>query len=396
MPLPKELAPALSPEQKAAANQDYEVVPKVCCVTGSSGFVGQRLVEMLIERGAEEVRAFDIIPAREGWPHPSIKYIKGDLRNYSEVEAAVKGCDCVWHIGAAVGPFHPKQLYDDVNYKGTIHVIDACKSSGVKKLVFSSSPSTRFNGDDVDGGTEDDLPPLPQKSYLQEYARTKAMGELEVTKAAKDGSLLAVSVAPHQVYGPRDTLFLTNILESAGSGQLRVFGKGDNRICFSHVDNYCHGLIIAEKTLYKGSKTLGKFYICTDGATHPHSEGYAIFWKELDVAVTAMGFTSLFSKMHLPVLLMTVLAYICSFIGFISGKKMKLTPFTVRMLTMHRWFSVENAEADLKFKPIIPFSRGWEDTITWFKSNWLPQYDSRASGYGNVAKITRDKIDRQR
>ena len=396
MPLPKVLAPALSPEQILAANQDHGEVPKVCCVTGSSGFVGQRLVEMLVERGAVEVRAFDISPARAGWNHPSIRYILGDLRNYNDVKSAIQGCDCVWHIGAAVGPFHPNQLYNDVNYKGTCNVINACTSSGVNKLVYSSSPSTRFTGEDVDGGTEDDLPSIPQKSYLQEYAKTKAMGELEVVKAVKNNTLLAISVAPHQVYGPRDTLFLTNILESAGSGQLRVFGDGLNRICFSHVDNYCHGLVISERSLFKGSTTLGKFYICTDGPTHPHSEGYALFWKEIDIAVKAMGFTSLFDKSHLPVALMTVLAYICSFIEMLSGKKLKLTPFTVRMLTMHRWFSIKNAQSDLDYNPIISFSKGWSDTVTWFKTNWLPGYDTKASGYGNVAKVTRDKIDRQR
>jgi nucleoside-diphosphate-sugar epimerase len=40
------------------------------------------------------------------------------------------------------------------------------------------------------------------------------------------------------VYGPRDNLFLPNLLEVAGTGRLRIFGAGYNRICFSHVDNY--------------------------------------------------------------------------------------------------------------------------------------------------------------
>ena len=84
------------------------------------------------------------------------------------------------------------------------------------------------------------------------------------------------------MYGPKDGLFLPNILEAAGTGRLRVFGDGNNRICFSHVDNYCHGLILGEEALYPGSPALGKFYIVTDGDTHPHSEGYAVFWEELD------------------------------------------------------------------------------------------------------------------
>ena len=50
-------------------------------------------------------------------------------------------------------------------------------------------------------------------------------------------------------YGPRDNLFLPNILEAGGTGRIRIFGPGTNRICFTHVDNYCHGLIIAERAL---------------------------------------------------------------------------------------------------------------------------------------------------
>mmetsp|Transcript_7780 Transcript_7780/g.7970 ORF Transcript_7780/g.7970 Transcript_7780/m.7970 type:complete len:84 (+) Transcript_7780:316-567(+) len=55
-----------------------------------------------------------------------------------------------------------------------------------------------------------------------------------------------IAVAPHQVYGPRDNLFLPNLLETAGNNKLFIFGMGINRICFTHVDNYCHGLCIAE------------------------------------------------------------------------------------------------------------------------------------------------------
>lgn len=54
-------------------------------------------------------------------------------------------------------------------------------------------------------------------------------------QACGGSGLLAVMVAPHQVYGPRDTLFLPNVLEAAGLGRLRIFGSGHNRICFTCV-----------------------------------------------------------------------------------------------------------------------------------------------------------------
>jgi hypothetical protein len=112
-----------------------------------------------------------------------------------------------------------------------------------------------------------------EKCNLQRrYAETKAMGEVAMREATCD-DFMTVAVAPHQVYvlislcqraiaiatrhtslmlhryGPRDNLFLPNILEAGGTGRLRIFGDGTNRICFTHVDNYVHGLIIAERAL---------------------------------------------------------------------------------------------------------------------------------------------------
>ena len=57
------LSPFNSPLQnKYASSQTFDKPPAVCVVTGGTGFVGQRLVEMLVERGAERVVSFDIVP----------------------------------------------------------------------------------------------------------------------------------------------------------------------------------------------------------------------------------------------------------------------------------------------------------------------------------------------
>lgn len=207
---------------------------------------------------------------------------------------------------------------------------------------------------------------------------------------------MTVAVAPHQVYGPRDTLFLPNFLETAASGKLRIFGDGKNRVCFTHVDNYCHGLILAESALYKGSPALGQFYVCTDGCTHPYPEGYCLFWDEIDKAVVSLGLPSISAKLKLPRTFMMCIAYICHCVGLMMGVKVKLTPFTVKLLTMHRWFKQERASKDLGYKPIISYNDGWVDTIEWFRAEWLPKQDiSNASGYGKINTVSQTKIDLQ-
>jgi len=387
-------SPHLSALQLSRSRGAHMPVPANCAVTGGTGFVGARLVEMLIERGAKRVRCLDVVPPPPtAWRDPRIEYMVGDICNPDDLKRLVDGADCVWHNAAAVGPFHPRDLYFKVNYEGTLNVIEACKAAGVPKIVMSSSPSTRFDGSDVDGLTEAQMPPLPQKRYLQTYAETKAMGELALTSACCD-TLLTCSVAPHQVYGPRDNLFLPNLLEAAGTGRLRIFGNGRNRICFTHVDNYAHGLIIAERALTKGSAACGKFYIVTDGATHPHKEGYLYFWDVMDEAAVAMGFTSLKAKMHLPHALLLVVAYVCEVIGWALGITLKLNLFNVKVLTMHRWFDISAAESDLGYAPIIGYKDGWSDTLSWFRAHWLPTFSTKADLIG-LSTSTQAKIDIQ-
>ena len=156
------LSPILSPLQSSTSRawlaSNSPKVPDVCFVTGGTGFVGQRLVEMLVERGAKKVVSFDIVPPpKDAWQHPNIEWVVGDITkpeqvhacsvflfpvNYNriasvlsiaalqrqpqpphssnfkpltrtsrvQVQAAMRGAQCVWHNAAAVGPFHPRDL----------------------------------------------------------------------------------------------------------------------------------------------------------------------------------------------------------------------------------------------------------------------------------------------
>ena len=380
------------PSLKKSANDDKPGFQTVAganiLVTGSSGLVGARLVEMLLERGAKFVRAFDIMPVNDVLQKRFEKACSGDLKRFECVVGnltnkeqcieACKGIEIVYHIAALVGPFHDRNKYMAVNYDGTLNVMEGAKlqakEAGKKvRFVYSSSPSTRFTGADVTGQREEELP-IPDQ-FLALYAESKAYAEKKVAAAnfEENSGLLTIAVAPHQVYGPYDALFLPSLLETAGNGSLRIFGKGKNKISVCYVDNYCHGLMCGADALEEGSPVLGKFYIVTDGPEQP-------FWGILNIAVVAMGFTDLFQKLHLPVWFLMGLAYICEVVGFIFNKKLKLNVFNVKMLTIHRYFSIENAKNDLKYEPLFTFDEAWPITVEWFKLNWLPGFLEKKYG----------------
>jgi nucleoside-diphosphate-sugar epimerase len=370
----------------------FRKIPRSCVVTGGSGVVGQRLVELLIERGAGRVVSFDIAPKpQDASKDPRIVYIQGDLTSVDSVSNACSGADCIFHIAALVGPYHSNESFFKVNYEGTLNVLAACKTHGITRLVMSSSPSTRFPFPDpsVNGYSEKQLQTLNGGDYapvfLQPYAETKAMGEKAVREACgvRNSDLLTVAVAPHQVYGPRDMLFLPSLLDAAAHNLLRIFGNGENLISFCHVDNYCHGLILGYEALFEGSPALGKFYIVTDGPA-------VRLWHVLDRAIIAMGFVSLFTKIKLPAWFVMGLAYLAVFFGkvfaaftgtpeHIVNRRIKLNPFAVKMMYINRYFDISAAKRDLEYEPLISFDKGWEQTIAWFRENWLPRRQTKRS-----------------
>jgi hypothetical protein len=70
---------------------------------------------------------------------------------------------------------------------------------------MSSSPSTRFTGNDIDGERDCDMEIRPPGQFLEPYAETKAMGEIAMREACCD-DLMTVCIAPHQVWFVRRAL----------------------------------------------------------------------------------------------------------------------------------------------------------------------------------------------
>ena len=148
--------------------------------------------------------------------------------------------------------------------------------------------------------------------FLQPYAETKALGEKLIRDAcgSKEGDLLTIAVAPHQVYGPRDALFLPSLLATAASGKLRIFGNGQNRISFCHVDNYCHGLILGALSLYPGSPSLGKYYVTILYAMD-HTILYTITYTTIHVYITyILYYTILYYTIIYYTIPYTIILYI--------------------------------------------------------------------------------------
>jgi UDP-N-acetylglucosamine/UDP-N-acetylgalactosamine 4-epimerase len=148
-------------------------------VTGSAGFIGSNLVEAILELGYQ-VRGLDNFSTgqkenvEQFLQHPNYEFIDGDIRDLAACMKACEGVDFVLHQaawGSVPRSIEMPLLYEEINIKGTLNMMDAAKKNGVKKFVYASSSSVY--GDE---------PNLPKKegregNLLSPYALTKMVNE---------------------------------------------------------------------------------------------------------------------------------------------------------------------------------------------------------------------------
>jgi dihydroflavonol-4-reductase len=171
-------------------------------VTGGTGFVGANVVRALLRRGAE-VRAL-VRPRSDtrNLDRLDVELVAGDLRDRGSLEAALEGCDTVYHVAAmyALWTSDTRQIYDS-NVTGTVNLLEAAGTGGVRRIVYTSSVATIGLPKDGSPGTEEVS--LRPEEIVSDYKRSKYLAEQEVLKYAKRG-LPVVIVNPSFPVGPWD------------------------------------------------------------------------------------------------------------------------------------------------------------------------------------------------
>lgn len=223
-----------------------------CLVTGGAGFIGSHLADRLVSFG-HDVRVVDNLSTgdRENISHLSgrIDFLVGDLCDPGVCARAVADVDVVFHVAAL--PSVPRSLADpwgshDSNVNATVRLLQACQSSDVKRVVYSSSSS-------VYG----DTPQLPKEESMElvprsPYAASKLSSEQYVLAFARSGIIEGVALRYFNVFGPRQSpdspyaavipLFLRAALHNMA---LTVYGDGTQTRDFTFVDNVVEGNILA-------------------------------------------------------------------------------------------------------------------------------------------------------
>jgi UDP-glucuronate 4-epimerase len=227
-------------------------------VTGGAGFIGSHLTRALLADGDRvtcldlfddfydpERKRENVAPFRD---HAGFRLVVGDIRDADGIERLFREgrFDAVVHLAARAGvrpSIARPDLYQDVNVRGTVGVLEACRRHGVRKLIFGSSSSVYGNNEKTPFHEDD-----PVDRPISPYAATKRAGELLAFTYHHLHRLDVFCLRFFTVYGPaqRPEMAIHRFARDLDAGRpVPMFGDGASRRDYTYVDDIVRGACAA-------------------------------------------------------------------------------------------------------------------------------------------------------
>ncbi|MBI2485879.1 MAG: NAD-dependent epimerase/dehydratase family protein [Deltaproteobacteria bacterium] len=329
-------------------------------LTGGTGFIGGKLAAALISRD-REIRCLVRKTSRvEELAKLGVELCYGDLSDPGSFKELTKDGDVVYHLAAMVSDWGEKEEFYKMNVEGTRDLLRASQEAGVKRFVYMSTSSVLWKSDfwNVHNMVDiDESYPYPG-SYNDYYNESKAEAERVVMRFFRDTGLETVIIRPSGVWGAGDTVILPRIVKVARKGMLLSVGSGDGLISPCHVENLIQGIILAGES----ENAAGNIYFINDDKRIKHLEFLSLLLK-----ATGIGWSP---KISVPYKIAYGLASVFELIARITKSENPpvLTRFAVAAIAGSRTYSIEKANRELSYQPIIGLEEGLRQLEDWVKS----------------------------
>jgi len=338
-------------------------------VTGGSGFLGRHIVTALLRRGWS-VRVI----GRRRYPDLEklgVECVEGDICSAEAVETACRGMDVVFHTAGITGIWGRKEDFFEINSHGTEHVVFGCLWNGVKRLVYTSSPSVVFAGQDIRGG--DESLPYPER-YLAHYPASKAKAEKmvlglngkETGPPAMENRdrILTCAIRPHLLWGPGDRNLVPRVIRSAAAGRLRRIGTGKNRVDLTYVENAAEAHVLAAERLVPGNPVGGRAFFIGDREP-------VVLWDWIDDLLGRLGLPRVKSGLPYPLAVGAGALLEMAHALFPKLGEPSLTRFLATQLGTSHYFDHSRAVQMLDYKPVVDSETGMERLVAWVRESGL-------------------------
>lgn len=308
-------------------------------ITGAAGFIGSNLVEALLKMGYK-VKALDDYSTGKRLnieiflDNPNFDFIEGDIRDLEACIQACKNVDFILHQaawGSVPRSIEMPLLYEEINIRGTLNMLEAARQNGAKKFVYASSSSVY--GDEPNlpkkEGVEGNIlsPYALTKKVNEEYARlyTKLYG-LD-TYGLRYFNVFGKRQDPHGAYAAVIPKFIKQLLNDE---QPTINGDGQQSRDFTYIENVIEANLKACKA--------------------PHE----VAGEAFNIAYGGREY------------LIDIYKTLCEVLG--KDIKPKFGPDRAGDIK-HSNASIEKAKNMLGYNPEWSFEKGIIEAINWYKEN---------------------------
>jgi len=218
-------------------------------VTGADGFIGSRLVEMLVEKGYK-VKSLSQYNSFNNWGwlenvncKDKIEILTGDIRDPHYCKHIIKDVDIIFHLAALIAipySYIAPDSYVDTNIKGTLNICQAAKENGNIRVIHTSTSEVYGTAQYVP--IDENHPMQPQSPY----SATKIAADAMAMSFYNAFNLPVTIARPFNTYGPRQSAraVIPTIITQIANGETEIkLGDTTPTRDFNYVEDTCRGFI---------------------------------------------------------------------------------------------------------------------------------------------------------
>ncbi|KAL3056005.1 hypothetical protein OYC64_018665 [Pagothenia borchgrevinki] len=365
---------------------------EVCVVTGAGGFLGKRLVRLLLEEEKlAEIRLLDkhiqpqLLQSLEDCRgETTLSVCEGDIRDADFLRKSCRGASIVFHVASIIDvndSVEYREIYG-VNVKGTQLLLEACVQENVVSFIYTSTievmgPNSK--GDPIINGSED----MEYSCALKfAYSRTKQEAEQRTLQAHGEmlhngGRLATCALRPMYIYGEGCRFLLGHMGDGIKNKNLLYrMSKPEAKVNPVYVGNVATAHLQAARSLkdpQKRNAIGGKFYFISDDTPHMSYSDFNY------VVMSPLGF-NIQEKLMFPLWLLYLVCFLMEMLCLMVRPVVRIVPplnrQLVTMLNTPFSFSYQKAKDDLGYSPRFTWEEARQRTVEWLASE-LPRERER-------------------
>lgn len=311
-------------------------------LTGSTGFVGRRVLAALTRRGGD---CRVLLRRGAGGPHA----VQADLADVPALTAACIGIDCVIHCAGYAHAFSARSgdevcQHWQVNFEGTRDLVEAAGRAGVKRFVFLSS--VKAMAEPGEACADEDFPGEPEGDYGQ----AKRAAEAAVLEAARRYGMHVVNLRLSMVYGAGGRGNLERMGRLVGKGVFPPLPETGNRRSLVHVDD----VVAAILAVSADPRAAGRTYIVCG----PEAPSGRQLFNALRAAASLPP-----CAWAVPRGLLQLAAAVGDGLGRMLGRRLPLNGEVLQRLLGSACYDGSRIQAEIGWKPVVHLKDGLQEML---------------------------------